>query len=231
VTGYGESDLPEHRSFATALSGWASREDGVYATEDGGASWRLVYRRNAVRVARVSAAAGMIAVGDRVSRCGCRQARLWTADGGVTWHRTQAAVGGGFVGSAGTLWWWRRGRLYRAAEWPPGPKGLRPRHAAHLPGVIVDADPVPDGVAALVTRRTSGLGLDNSPQLLLVQGGSARVLRLPRVPGDVLAQSVEASWPTLEVRALDTTAFARGERGSVTWTSTDGGETWAAARS
>jgi hypothetical protein len=97
--------------------------------------------------------------------------------------------------------------------------------------VIVDADPVPDGVAALVTRRTSGLGLDNSPQLLLVQGGSVRVLRLPRVPGDVLAQSVEASWPTLEVRALDTTAFARGERGSVTWTSTDGGETWAAARS
>ena len=34
--GYGESGLGEHRSFSDALRGWASREDGVYATEDGG---------------------------------------------------------------------------------------------------------------------------------------------------------------------------------------------------
>ena len=45
------------------MHGWASREDGVYATDDGGATWHLVYPRSAVRVARVSASSGMITVG------------------------------------------------------------------------------------------------------------------------------------------------------------------------
>ena len=54
--GAGESALPEYRSFSSPLHGWASREDGVYATENGGASWRLLYPRSAIRVARVSAA-------------------------------------------------------------------------------------------------------------------------------------------------------------------------------
>ncbi len=230
VVGADETRLPEHRSFADGLHGWASREDGVYATEDGGLSWRAIYPRSAVRVARVSALTGMIAVGERVSPCGCKQVRLWTADGGLSWHPTPQGVGGGFVGAAGTLWWWRGDRLYRAAQWPPGPAGLRARHAAHLPGSIVDAAPVPGGVAALVTQRVAGLGLDNSPRILLVQGRSVRVLKLPRVPGEILVRSVEASWPTLKVRALDTTAFTRGEPGSVSWTSSDGGGTWSAVR-
>jgi hypothetical protein len=225
-----ESDLPEHRSFADGLHGWASREDAVYATDDAGQSWRAVYPRHASRVARVSAQTGMIAVGDRVSACNCRQVRLWTADAGIHWHMTREAVGDGFVGAAGTLWWWRGGRLHKAAAWPPGPKGLRRQNVSSVKGAIVDAKPLPDGIAALVTNRVAGVGADNSPRLLVVRNGVAGIRRLPRIPGDVLVRSLDAAWPTLTVHATDVTAFTRGEEGSVTWTSADGGSTWTVTR-
>jgi len=230
VVGTDESDVPGHRSFADGLHGWASREDAVYATDDGGQSWRSVYPRNAIRVARVSAQTGMIALGDRVSACGCHQVRLWTADSGVHWHVTREGVGSGFVGAAGTLWWWRGGRLHRAAAWPPGRKGLRRRPVTRVRGEIVDAKPVPNGIAALVTNRVSGVRFDNSPRLLLVQGGLVRVLLLPTVPGEVLVRSLDVAWPSLIVHGFDVIAFTRGEVGSVTWTSLDGGITWAATR-
>jgi hypothetical protein len=89
---------------------------------------------------------------------------------------------------------------------------------------------VPGGVVALVTRRVAGLGLDGSPRLLLVQGKRVRVLHLPRVGGEVLAASIQAEWPELTVHARDVTAFTRGEVGSVTWASPDGGTTWAVTR-
>src|SRR5262245_37813138 len=142
------SSLNEHRSFADALHGWASREDGVYSTDDGGVSWRLAYPRSAVRAARISASSGMIAVGDRSSRCGCRQIRLWTADGGGTWTRTPKAVGAGFAAAAGTLWWWRGASLYRAVQWPPGLGGLKGSRVAAGKGAIADVQPVPGGAVA-----------------------------------------------------------------------------------
>ena len=230
VVGSDESDLPEHRSFPDDLHGWASREDGVYATDNGGQIWRRVHPRAAVRVARTSPKAGMIAVGDRVSACGCKVVRLWTGDGGAHWHPTREAAGSGFVGSAGSLWWWRGGRLYRAASWPPRSGSLHGRHVAHLPGEIVDVDPVPGGVVALVSRRVAGLGLDTAPRLILVQGSQVRLLSPPASSGEVLARSVEAKWPELTVRGLDVTAFARDEDGDVTWRSHDGGLTWSIER-
>jgi hypothetical protein len=229
-TGGDESALAEHRSFFDALRGWASREDGVYATDDGGQTWRRIYPRAAVRVARTSARAGIIAVGDRVLKCGCGTVRLWTSDGGARWHQTREAVGGGFVGSGGALWWWRGGGLYRAGSWPPRAGKLDGRHVAHLPGAIVGAGPVPGGVVALVSRRVSGLGLDSSPRLILVQGKRVRVLRPPGVTGEVLSQSLEVAWPELTIRGLDVTAFTREEGGEVTWRSGDGGRTWSIAR-
>ena len=228
--GNGESGLPEHRSFADELHGWASREDGVYATDDGGRSWSRIYPRSANRLVRTSARAGIVSTGDRVSACGCRTVRLWTDDDGARWHRTGEAAANGFVAVSGTLWWWRGGRLYRAVAWPPGRVGLHGRHVAHLPGAIVDADPVPGGAVALVSRRVGGVGLDNSPRLLLVQGRRVRVLRLPHAGGDVLARSVDAAWPTLTVHGFDVTAFTRDEEGTITWRSLDGGRTWAVER-
>ena len=155
----------------------------------------------------------MVALGDRVSGCGCRQARIWTADGGLTWHPTAEGVGNGFVGAAGTLWWWRGGRLYQAAQWPPAPTGLRRRQVASLPGAIVDVKPVPDGVAALMTNRVAGVGIDSSPPVLFAQSPGLRFLRLPQVIGEVLVRSLDVAWPRLTVHGFDVTGFTRGPGG------------------
>jgi hypothetical protein len=224
------SSLNEYRSFSDGTHGWASREDGVYSTDDGGATWRLVYPRSALRVARVSPATGMISVGDRISRCGCRQVRLWTADGGATWTRTPSAVGSGFAAAAGTLWWWRGASFYRAAAWPPGRGGLKGVRVASGKGAIVDVEPVPGGAAALVSRRVGGFGFDRTPLLRFVQNGSVRNRVLPAVGGDVLVRSFEVSWPEITVHGFDVTAFTRRQQGSVLWRSEDGGATWTVAR-
>jgi hypothetical protein len=218
--------LREHLSFAGGLHGWASREDGVFATDDGGRSWRLIYPRNAIRVARVTAQTGMISLGDRVTRCGCKQARLWTADGGLHWHSTRYGVGEGFIGGGNMLWWWRGGTLFRAAQWPPAKKGLRRKRVARIKGEILDAKPVPDGVAALVTSRVAGIRFDNSPRILLVRGAVVTVLTLPAVEGQILARSLDVSWPQITVRGADVVAFTRGQQGAVNWRSADGGVSW-----
>ena len=224
------SSLNEYRSFSDGMHGWASREDGVYATGDGGATWRLVYPRSAVRVALVTPSSGMIAVGDRISKCGCRQVRLWTANGGATWTRTPQAVGSGFAAAAGTLWWWRGASLYRADAWPPGRRSLKGVRVASGKGAIVDVKPIPGGAAALVSRRVGGFGFDRAPLVRFVQNGSVRNRVLPTVGGDVLVRSFEVSWPEISVHGFDVTAFTRRQEGSVLWRSEDGGATWTVAR-
>ena len=172
----------------------------------------------------------MIAVGDRSSACGCRQVRLWTADGGVTWTRTPKAVGTGFAAANATLWWWRGGTLYRAAVWPPGPGGLKSVKASSVKGAILDVDALPGGVAALVTKRVGGLGYDRVPTVLLGNTSTLRQRTLPGVGGDVLLRSLEVNWPEIRVRGFDVTAFTRGEVGSVEWLSPDGGASWTVSR-
>jgi hypothetical protein len=225
------SGLNEYRSFADGRHGWASRENGVYSTADGGATWQLVYPRSAVRVALVTPSSGMIAVGERISKCGCRQVRLWTANGGTTWTRTPRAVGAGFAAAAGTLWWWRGASLYRAKAWPPGAGGLKGVRVVSGKGAIVDVQPVPGGAAALVTRRVGGFGFDRAPLLRFAQNGSVRNRVLPAVVGDVLVSSFNVDWPSIEVHGSDVTAFTRHEQGSVLWRSADGGATWTVSRS
>ena len=229
--GAGESPLPEYRSFSSPLDGWASREDGVYATENGGASWRLLYPRSAIRVARVSALTGMLSLGHRASGCACRQLRVWTSDGGLSWRPTSEALGNGFIASAGTLWWWRGGGLFRATHWPPGAAGLKGRRVARLPGRIIDVKAIPGGVVALVSRRIAGLGFDHRPRLLFVQRRrKVRVLWLPRAEGEVLARSVEVAWPTMTVRGYDGVAFMRGVDGAIEWRTANGGAKWTVFR-
>jgi hypothetical protein len=228
--GGGGSGLNEYRSFADGMHGWASRENGVYATGDGGATWRLVYPRSAVRVALVTPSSGMIGVGDRISKCGCRQVRLWTENGGATWTRTPQAVGAGFAAAAGRLWWWRGASLYRASAWPPGPGGLKGKRVASGKGAIVDVQAVPGGAAALVTRRVGGFGFDRAPLVRFVENGSVRNRVLPSVGGDVLVRSLEVAWPAIAVHGFDVTGFTRNQEGSVLWSSADGGVTWAVTR-
>jgi hypothetical protein len=226
-----DNGLAEYRSSPDGSHRWISREDGVYASDDGGSTWRAIFARSAVRVAQVSPSSGMIAVGDRISGCGCKQVRLWTADGGGTWTRTPKAVGSGFVGASGTLWWWRGGSLYRAASWPPGRGGLKGVKAATVKGAILEVDAIPGGVAALVTRRVAGLGFDRVPLLLLGNASALRQRTLPAVGGDVLLRSMEVSWPQIRVDGFDVTAFTRQQQGLVQWLSADGGTTWTVTRS
>jgi hypothetical protein len=152
--------------------------------------------------------------------------RLWTADAGVHWHATKEGAGGGFVGGGGTLWWWRGGNLFRAAVWPPAKQGLRRRRVARIKGVIIDAKPVPDGIAALASSRVAGIYFDNTPRVLLARGAAITVLTLPVVPGEVLARSLEVAWPQITVRGVDVVAFSRGQQGALTWRSGDGGASW-----
>jgi len=226
-----DNGLAEYRSSSDGAHRWVSREDGVYATDDGGATWRAIFARSAVRVARVSATSGMIAVGERITGCGCRQVRLWTADGGATWARTPKAVGAGFSAANGTLWWWRGGSLFRAAAWPPGAGGLKGVRAATVKGAILDVDAIPGGVAVLVTRRVAGIGFDRIPVLLLGNASALRQRTLPAVAGDVLVRSMQVNWPQIRVDGFDVTAFTRRAGGPVLWLSVDGGASWTVTRS
>jgi hypothetical protein len=140
-------------------------------------------------------------------------------------------VGEGFVGGGNTLWWWHGGNLFRAAQWPPAKKGLRRYRIAQIRGAILDAKPVPNGIAALVTSRVAGIRFDHSPRILLVRGPVITGLTLPAVEGQVLVRSLDVSWPQLTVRGVDVAGFTRAEQGAVTWSSADGGTSWRVDRS
>jgi hypothetical protein len=90
---------------------------------------------------------------------------------------------------------------------------------------------MPGGVVALVSSRVAGIRWDNRPRLLIAQRRrKARVLRLPRVGGEVLARSVAVAWPAITVRGYDGVAFTRGEEGTIEWRTIDGGGTWTLSR-
>ena len=101
--------------------------------------------------------------------------------------------------------------------------------AAAVKGAIIDVDPLPGGVAALVTRRVGGLGYDRVPKVLLGSVSALRQRTLPAVGGDVSAP-LDVAWPEIRVRGFDVTAFTRREEGSVEWLSHDGGASWTVTR-
>ena len=216
--------LPEYRSFAGEL-GWESRESGVYATANGGRTWRRLLPRYAARVVRTSARAGMIASGFPAPACACTTQQLWTGDGGRTWHPTKG-VGWQFQGRGPYLYWWAGGTLDRVTPWP-GRAGvpLRSRRVTRFAGgTIVAAANVPGGVAALVSNRVGGSGWDNSPRVAVVRNARVRTIRLPSLPGTPLAQSISASWPRITVTGA---SYPAGS--AVTWRSVDGGARWTAS--
>ena len=124
-------------------AGRAVRTASTRVTTEG-ARGASVYPRNAIRVARVSAQTGMISLGDRVTDCGCRQVRLWTADAGVHWHATREGAGGGFVGAGRhALVVARRESLPRGCAGPPASAGAgcADSGSRSIKGVILDAKP------------------------------------------------------------------------------------------
>jgi hypothetical protein len=234
--GFGKAALPANgahaataaeSSFVDAAHGWESRASGVYATEDAGRTWRRIYPAPALAVARLSRTSGVVDVGFDPSKCMCTTRKLWTDDGGRTWRQT-TAVGNDFLASAGRLYWWRRGSIHVLAGMPsPGRRTQASKPAVSVSdGVVVGASAIPDGVAALVSRRVGGRNWDNAPRVVVVHGTDARTVQLPATGGRPLAERIEASWPRLTVTAID---YDREPPRTTVWTSRDGGETWQAA--
>ncbi len=210
--------LPEYSSFFDAKHGWQSREDGVYATSDGGRAWRRIYKRQAVRVVRTSALAGVISLGTPTVSCACATRELVTLDGGRTWSETQR-VSANFQGRGRLLFWWSGGSLFRVKAWPAAASRLSSRPVAQTQGTILSAVNVPGGVVALVDRH------EKAPQVI-VSRGATTVVTLPSAGAAVNVQSIRASWPVLTVDGTDYAHPAAGPDPKVEWRSTDGGATW-----
>ena len=214
-------------SWAGQKDGWESRENGVYATDDGGRSWREIYAEPALAIARLSESVGVIDLGVDPGPCMCTTHKLWTNDGGLTWHETDR-IGDAFTGSGGTLYWWAGGFVYAVAGFPPnGDRPLETTRLADLSdGTIVDGAPLDGGgIAALVSNRVDGHGWDVSPRVIVVRGSEVSTSTLPPAAqgGQILAEQIAADGPELTVTA---TNFATDPASQVTWTSEDAGATW-----
>jgi outer membrane protein assembly factor BamB len=211
-------------SYADALHAWESRESGVYATDDGGATWRRILGRPAQRVARASARFGVVSTGSPAPRCACRPRVLWTNDGGRRWRET-TAVGRSFVARGASIFWHDARRVVESRV-AAGGRRLRSRVVGRVArGAIVDVAAVPGGAVALVSNRVRGQGWDEQPRVLVAVGGKADVVALPVVRGNVLVRSLDARWPELRVHARDFVPLA-ARAVEVAWTSPDGGRTW-----
>jgi outer membrane protein assembly factor BamB len=215
------SPVRVHRSFLDERHGWESRETGVYATDNGGRSWRRVFPKPAVRVARTSKLSGVISVGDLTTGCRCSTRRLITRDGGKTWIRT-TAVGERFAGAGRNLYWWSGRVLSRVESWPAGP--LRAKTVLEIEdGVIASVAVAAQAAVVLVSSRVDGAGWDNVPRLIVLrESQEPAMVRLPRAAGSVLAGTLALDWPRIEVRGA---RYDEG-RSRITWRSADAGATW-----
>ena len=212
------SVLPGYRSASDAKHRWQSRENGVYASDDGGKSWRRIYASPAVRVARTSASVGVIAVGAPAPACNCATKRLWTVDGGATWHQTDR-LGPAFDGNGGNFYWWQGGTLHQVDSWPPKQQ-IASHQLASSTGTIVDDALLPGGIAALVDRRAA------APQVILSRAGKTRTVTLPPAGAAATVRTITAAWPALTVTGRSYASPGNGPDPAVTWHTADGGTTW-----
>ena len=214
------SDLPGYTSGLDGRHLWQSREDGVYSTDDGGRTWKRISSRSAVRVVRTALRTGVISLGLPPASCDCTTRRLWTSDGGRSW-RPLGAVGADFQGQGSSLYWWKKGSLFRVDTWPPRAGSTGSRRVARVDdGTIVSVANVPGGVAALVDRRT------RPPQVILARGAEADVVTLPDAGDAALARSISARGSALVVRGKDFSSPSAAPDETVEWRSGDGGRTW-----
>ncbi len=210
--------LRAYTSWSDKRHAWQSRESGVYATDDGGHTWRRVYSTYAQRVVRLSQSTGVISVGSGSVSCACRQRQLWTSDAGRTWHETRS-LSPDFAGLGAELYTWT-GSTLRRVSWPP----RRSAPVATVPEAIADAAVIPDGVAVLLTE--AGREWDNNARIVVLKGDTDSTIVLPSESGRVIARALTVTWPTLAVR---TYVFTDKGRRTVNWRSTNGGKSWHAA--
>jgi hypothetical protein len=155
----------------------------------------------------------------------CATRQLYTIDKGKTWHET-TTVSAHFTAGGGHVYFWSGGRLSMLASLPRRITSARLASttiAALADGTIRDVEPIPGGVAALVSSRVRGQGWDTAPRVLLAKGATVQTLTLPTARGRLLAQGLTVAWPKLTVSATD---FVANPARAAVWNTPDGGATW-----
>jgi len=168
---------------------------------------------------------GIASIDDHPGRCMCATRQYYTNDAGKSWHET-TTVSDEFTASGGRVYFWTANRLSMLASLKRTTTSARLSSVtvATVPdGTITQVDPIPGGVAALVSSRVHGQGWDTGPRVLLVQGSVEQTLTLPTARGRLLVQSIDADWPKLTVTATD---FVAHPARAAVWVSPDGGATW-----
>lgn len=258
AAGPAAADSPAQQgSWADAEHGWALASEGIdcrpradlCATENGGATWRGIFRGQVQDFERTSVRAGVVSVGDDV---------FWTRDSARHWYRTHK-IFGHFAGRGGLLFATSDSDLYRVTPWPPRGR-VRCR--------VVSRRAAGDSRATRAGRAgvCTGTGADSAMRARLVatvQGSS--IGDLASVPGGVFGISdveddpgrlnafvwrlgkltqaalpfpsegwwccaeVHAAWPRLFVTALVySPPGSAADPLEVVWQSADGGAAWSA---
>jgi PQQ-like domain len=120
----------------------------------------------------VSKTIGIASIVDAPGPCMCSTRQLYTNDRGKTWHET-TTISAHFTASAGRVYFWSGGRLSTLVSLPRRTSSTRLAStivATFTDGTIKDVDPIPGGVAVLVSSRVHGQGWDTAPRVLIVKG-------------------------------------------------------------
>jgi outer membrane protein assembly factor BamB len=211
--------VPGHTSWLDGRHAWASRETGVYSTDDGGRTWRLIYPAPATDVVRTSLTAGVIRVATVAPGCVCAY-NLWTTDAGRHWKPTRAFAGG-LIGRGRSLYWLAASgaEIRQVSPWPPVGEIRSRTVAAVEKGKFVSLALVQGGVAGLALAAAG----DGASIVIARAGRENEVHELPHPPGRLISQSLRASGQTLIV---DATVFSDGATTRVRWTSAGNVDGW-----
>ena len=176
------SALPGYQSASDATHRWQSRENGVYASDDGGKTWRRIYRR---QQCASSALLRERADRRRLTSPGLqlRDATALHAERRQTWDQT-ARVGPGFDGNGGDLYWWEGGSSTRSTL--AGEQKITSHRSRLDRRTIVDDALLPGG--ARCTRRPRAA----APQVIISRAGRTRTVTLPAA-GAATVRSITAA--------------------------------------
>jgi hypothetical protein len=202
-------------------------------------------------VVRTSATAGVVSTGRQES------AQFWTRDNGRHWYETKA-IRGDFQGSGKYLFWIDfKSVLYQVRPWPPRSRAIckgvwvsrafstsQQRNGNICSGAPVEAGMHADVVAKLEDGTFGGISNipggviatiasaagASVPRVLLRRVGQNRLVELPQAGGMVPCAGLFntepiVSWPRINVLGCAGTAPGAGS-----WTSLDGGKSWAVSR-
>ena len=238
-------------SWPDTLHGWARWSGGLgctpradlCATDDGGATWRGIFKGAIDQFVRTSVRAGVVSLDDG--------SVFWTRDGARHWYRT-TRIFGRFTGAGKYLFATSGADLYRVTPWPPRGRArcrtwrvvagdartsstvcaagvanaaMQDRLLATVHGTTIGAvTPVPGGVFGVADFEPDFSRLN----AFVWRNGRLTQTALPfPEPAWWCCANVDAAWPSLYVSAsLYAPPGSAGTPIPVLWSSRDGGASW-----